>query len=150
MGRTVKAFLIAPLWVPLALLILAAFAPERELVSAIAAVSGVITYAATLIFGYPAFMLMWRYKRTGPGIAAVIGFFIGILSSYAFMICIGLFLVDAKGGNVDKAFQHMISNVLNAQISLNDLPILLGSGLVGVPIGLTLWLIVRPDRRALQ
>jgi hypothetical protein len=67
MGRTVKAFLIAPLWVPVALLILAALAPERELVWAIAAVSGVITYAATLIFGYPAVMLMWRCKLTGPG-----------------------------------------------------------------------------------
>ncbi len=146
MGRTVTAFLVAPLWVPLAVLCLVVLGGGGELGIAIAVMSGVTTYAAMFALGFPIFMLIWWCKLTGPWIAAVVGYIVGILSSQALMICLGLSLVDAKGGNVDKAIHNVILGVFNTKISPEDLPILLGPGLIGIPVGVTLWLIARPDR----
>lgn len=92
-------------------------------------------------------MLIWRRKLTGPWIAVVVGYIVGLLSFQAFMLWFGSLLVDAKGGSVDKAFHNTILNVFSGKIFAPEhLPILLGPGLIGVPVGLTLWLIARPDR----
>ncbi|MSP77458.1 MAG: hypothetical protein EXR12_15120 [Rhodospirillaceae bacterium] len=149
MNRTIVAFLVAPLWVPLAFMIVGAFGRQMELAALYAVSGGMATYAATLIFGYPALALMWRCKLTGPWTAAVVGLAIGILSFFTFMIGVGLFLVDAKGGSVRKMLRNDIDNLINARISLVDFQGLVAPGLVGVVIGLTLWAIARPDRRAL-
>jgi hypothetical protein len=131
--RSVIAFLIAPLAVPL---LYGAWAglhglandgpwppPRIEIVLGFAAM---FTYAGTVVFGIPACLFLRARKLTAFWLAPVVGFVAG-----AIMNCIFVTLVIPSAP---------LANVLLGSLEIG--------GPLGAVVGAIFWLIARPDRQA--
>lgn len=138
MGRTANAFFIAPLWVPAGVAFYSSLflTQSSDMVTFYIVVAAIFGYAATFALGCPVFLLLRSLRLTAPWISFVFGFALGVLAWALFMFLFALSL----GYSIPSA-------ALQAwKIFADDHSILLGSGLLGIFVGLTLWLIARPDR----
>lgn len=131
--RHAMAFLSAPLWVPLIVVLVASGIPtpsgmpSASGLMVFAVVSAFFAYLGMVVIGIPAYLfLRWR-RWTSLWPAAVVGFVAG------FVMALGL--VGSWGG---------WTAALDP--SANDLFAGLVSALVGVLVAATAWLIIRPDR----
>lgn len=120
--RTLAAFLVAPLVVPLACVLIASIEawsrrvpaePAPEWLSLVATFSGLYAYAGVVVFGAPIYLILRVYKRTELWIAVVVGFVVG--AGVVFPM-------------------------------LGTMPALTFGGPLGAIVGVVFWLIDRPDR----
>jgi hypothetical protein len=140
MSRTEFAFIVAPLWVPVALMIewsLLATPPDRLnhwiLVAGFGSLA--IGYAGTFLFGVPAFLFLQSRNWTARWIGVVLGFAVAVTTLFVFNALFAL----ALGYGVRNA-------VLGALSSFSDWRPWITAGPIGSLVGVTLWLIARPDR----
>ncbi len=140
MSRTELAFVVAPLWVPVALMIeWSLLATPLDLLNFWAVFAGfaslAIGYAGTFLFGVPAFLFLRSRNWTAPWIGAVLGFAIAVITLFLFNVLFAL----ALGYSVDDL-------LLGALSSFSDWGAWITAGPIGSLVGVTLWLIARPDR----
>jgi hypothetical protein len=135
--RTFLAFLLAPLAVPLimVLVVLVEVRPEPEDL-AVGLASTALFYSAfgyvgVLLVGVPMYRFLWARNWTAFRVAPVAGFAAGaFFGMFVFLVLWSIGL--AQGG---------LANILaTAAIGLF-------CGLCGVLVGVLLWLIARPDRQ---
>ncbi len=140
MSRSTAAFLIAPLWVPLIVVPYALFVifphPAQHLWVAVAGLlSTVFTYLGVGVIGLPVFRFLRSRNWTAIWIAGVAGFVIGAAMWLVFLVFFILFLGEGFGGVASAA-----------QDWRNHAAFLWLPGALGTLVGLTLWVIARPDR----
>jgi hypothetical protein len=136
MSRHGLAFLVAPLWVPTLVglychLLLFSRPGQEELVAIAVVLSAVLGYGATLVFGGPAFAFMRARRLTSAWSAAAAGLAIGALTSVVFTLGLSLSLMRDPS----------LVELLQDAASLFHV----ASGAMGALVGITLWLIARPD-----
>jgi hypothetical protein len=141
-SRSVAAFLIAPLWVPLIVVPYTLFVifpyPAQHLWVAVAGLlSTVFTYLGVGLIGLPVFRFLRSRNWTVIWIASVAGFVIGSAMWLVFTVIFILSLGESFSG-VASATQDWRN-----QAAFLWLP-----GALGTLVGLTLWAIARPDRGA--
>jgi len=134
MSRTLIAVFVAPLWAPLATFLVGAASGFHSTL-AMTIIAGVFAYAGMIGFGLPALLLLRALDLTAFWIALLLGFSIGALSWLLFKV---LFVL-ALGSSLYFAWEQAIN--------LNDIYVG-SSGLLGVLVGATFWVIARPDRFA--
>lgn len=122
--RTMTAFYVAPLAVPLILGVYFEGVNPDPFGYIIIPVSLAVSYAGALIFGVPTYLFLRAHKLTAFWIAPVIGFVFGVIVWCATFSLFGLPLESS------------------AAVS--------GGGLLGAVVGSILWLIARPDLRTRQ
>jgi len=141
MNRTALAFVIAPLWVPLLLGAGAWFVEVNgQIVAFVVAVSALVSYGGTYLLGAPAFMFLRSRSCTAPWIAVVLGFAVGALAYQVFQFLFSLSLGNSVQLTL-ATFQKMF-----AEWSPASLLAVGGPGLLGALVGITLWVIARPDQ----
>jgi hypothetical protein len=130
---------MAPLWVPVTVGSLGAsmFPYPGQLhwmviATAVAAAFGYIGAA----MGVPVFRFLRSHGRTGPWAALAAGVVVGELTWALFGLCFGLALGEGPGGFID-----FMRDAIGGDILGPFIPAVLG-GLVG----LTYWVIARPDQ----
>jgi hypothetical protein len=141
MMRKSVAFVVAPLWVPLAVAVFAAtvvFPNPAQIhwVIISTVIGSILTYAGVLLVGLPIYPILVRRGWTSIWVAIALGFVVGALVNRLFMVLFALSL----GSGVAYALKGV------AEVSVVDVSWLGITGLLGVLIGMTLWLIARPDR----
>jgi hypothetical protein len=141
MSRSALAFVVAPLWVPLfvipySCLSLFSGPGQGPWIIIAAFLSIIFAYGGTLVFGLPAFLILRSRNLTALWIAAVLGFVIGATTWVLFMAFFALWL----GGDAQAARRAAQGTFMDQPMSL------VWTGLLGVVVGTTLWLIARPDR----
>lgn len=139
MNRSVIAFVVAPLSVPLVVSI-CWFVRDPGIggvIATIIAVSAILTYTGTFAFGIPAFLFLRSRNLTAFWIAPITGFIIGATMS---TIVTASYMVGL-GGSLQDAINEIHEELTKSQ-SLLGWP-----GLLGTIVGVTLWLIARPDRK---
>jgi hypothetical protein len=135
------AFLYAPLWVPL-IVVLVALAtpgpgtPQASGLLIIAVMAAFFAYLGMVVIGIPAYLFLRRRQWTSLWPAAAVGF----VSGFAMANLVGLALVGFWGGWTAAVRKVVLDP------SANDLIAGLVSALVGVLVAATAWLIIRPDR----
>jgi hypothetical protein len=145
MNRTQIAFLVAPLWVPLVMLLLAKFDlfpydHQGVWIAITIVLAAFFGYAGTFIFGVPAFMFFRSRGFTSCWLAGILGFCIGAIVMSAFVFFFAL------------ALQSSVEEAANTALSIfdpwksNQLFSALLAGSIGSLVGITLWFIARPDR----
>lgn len=139
MRRTVLAFLIAPLWVPVSAWPYAArmfpYPEQQHWIVVTTIVATVFAYGGTVAFGVPAFLLLRARKHTSFWIAPVLGFVAGVATWLVFLALFGL--------SLGHSWSYVLRELVNDAAKLgNYLP----AGPLGSAIGATLWLVARPDR----
>jgi hypothetical protein len=139
MSRQTLAFIVAPLWVPVLVALYAFYYslfPDfgRTVFVAIpVGVSAAISYGSTLILGRPAFAFLRAHKMTSVWMAVATGFAVGSMTPIAFLTLIGAMPVLAF---------FLANGASQSGVSL----LLVASAAMGALVGLTFWLIARPDR----
>jgi len=141
MSRTFVAFLVAPLWVPVATAPFAAqmfpYPAQSHWIYITTVIAIVFAYGGALAFGVPTFLIL-RTRNCGSfWIAAVLGFGISSLTWMIFAILFGLSL-----GNGLTFVWRQATNFA----SWWPLPPI---GALGSLVGATFWMIARPDRTEL-
>ncbi len=117
--RTMAAFYVAPLAVPLiTALYLASRGGPEGVEATVVVVSALVAYAGTFALGVPLYLFLRVRNLTAFWIAPVFGFIVGAIVMFLLV-----------GRDVSPA---------NLQFG----------GLCGAVVGTILWLIARPDRRA--
>jgi hypothetical protein len=136
MSRTFTAFLVAPLWVPAAMVPLAAqmfpHPGQRHWIYITVIIAAIFAYGGTMVLGVPAFLMLRARRYTSFRTAAALGFAIGGLTGAAFLVLFALSL-----GNSVAFIRHQAVNM--------TWWLLPGCGVLGLIVGGTLWLIARPD-----
>jgi predicted membrane protein len=122
--RCYLAFMVAPLIIPLAIWIAL---KEDQNVSTVMTIATIAGYVGTIIFGFPAYMLMRYSRMTSFVFAPIAGAALG------FLVC--LMALALFTGAIDTA-------------SPDNLFIMQWSAGLGALEGLVLWLIARPDKNA--
>jgi hypothetical protein len=141
----IAAFAIAPLWVPILLMPFARFvifpySEQSKLVVVSVFLSAIISYGGTIFVGLPALLFLRSHNLTSPWISIALGFAIGTIVLSLFM---ALFSI-ALGHNAQYAMHAAQSTFTDWR---PNMIIWTGiAGLVGSLVGITLWLIARPDR----
>jgi hypothetical protein len=144
MSRSVIAFLVAPLWVPLLVtpycyLFVFPHAEQGRWVVISAILSAIFSYGGTVLLGVPIFSILRARNLTASWIAIAIGFVIGAVVFEVFLVLLGLSLY---GGNFKLAMKTFYETILDPI----KLMFLVWPGSLGGIVGITLWLIARPDR----
>ena len=131
-NRTLIAFVVAPLCVPIILLLASG---ERVLIELPVApfVAIAASYFAMFAFGAPAFGLLKARGQTGVWASVISGLSIGLIVWNVFWILIGLLL----GETVSVAISILV------RMPFRELVV---AGLAGACAGLVFWVIARPDR----
>jgi hypothetical protein len=145
MSRSVVAFLVAPLWVPLLVTpfcypFVFPHAAQLHWVVIGAILSTIFSYGGTILLGVPIFSILRALNLTASWIAIAVGFVIGAVTFEVFSVLFGLSL---NGGNLElvmKTYYETFHDPI--QLMFLVLP-----GSLGGIVGITLWLIARPDRR---
>lgn len=145
MNRTILAFTVAPLWVPLLLIPFARLVlfpdPGGGIwVAMTAFLSFAFSYGGTFLIGAPVFAFLRSRNLTAPWIAVVLGFAIGATVYFVFNVLFGLAL-----GNSAHDILRTTQSVFTAE-SLWGIVFIGGPGSIGALVGFTLWVIARPDR----
>jgi len=140
--RTILAFAIAPLWVPLlviaAILLFDPYVKYDGGPAPAGVVSTVITYAGILLIGLPAFLFLRSRGWTSWWLSVALGFAAGVAMFAVFLIAFGSLLGESL---------HDQWNALPHNPFLTNAATCLVTGGLGALVGITLWLIARPDRR---
>jgi hypothetical protein len=136
MNRTVIAFFIAPLWVPLivapyAALVLFPYPAQWHWIIITVVLSATFTYLGVFALGFPAFRVLRSRNLTALWIAAGLGFIVGAVTWAVFMACFALSLGEGLHG-------------VHGALSSHSIFVLL-TGLLGMLVGTTFWLIARAD-----
>jgi hypothetical protein len=137
--RIVLAFILAPLWVPLAaipwsIVIFREYEWTHILLNA--GLATAVAYAGTALLALPAFLLLRRFGLTGPGTAMASGFVIAVLLRFALYAAYQWILLDCSL----KSVWLGLGRLMDVQQSIAG-AILYGP--VGVVAGLTFWMIAR-------
>ena len=145
MTRTILAFIVAPLWVPLVILFITSFFRPLDTEYSNAAiatvfVSLVFSSGCTVLFGVPAFRFLRSRNLTAPWIAVIVGFTVGA----AVVLIAAILFALSLGNNVLHSLATVQSMFANGKP--RDLLWLGGAGSLGALVGITLWMIARPDR----
>jgi hypothetical protein len=140
MSRHRLAFVVAPLWVPVLVGLYCFFLiftrpGQEELIVIAMTIGAILSYGGTLAFGRPAFAFMRTHRMTSIWMAMATGFAIGALTSFFFLVAIAAMLQGL-------AALLFSDEALHAALSLFNV----ASGIMGTLVGITLWLIARPDR----
>ncbi len=141
--RTVLAFLVAPLWVPIATAMYVYAVgmfpnPEqRPWIYITTLIGALFGYGGVWAIGLPAFRILRAKGLSSGWIAIVMGFVVAVLTWHIFELLFALSL-----GNSLNFVWH------NWTTSAVQWALILGIGALGVVVGGTLWLIARPDRFA--
>jgi hypothetical protein len=140
MSRTAIAFVVSPLWTPLAVGLFLGVtviadttqihSTEIHLIASAIAVSALLTYFGMFVLGYPAFRYLRARGMTSVWRAMGLGFVAGAVMWVLIAFYLGLW----KYGGITLALYQ----------SFNDVS--LPAELLGVIIAATFWLIARPDR----
>lgn len=140
MSRTAIAFVVSPLWTPLAAGLFFGVAVLTDttrihaadvcLIASAVVGSALLTYFGMFALGYPAFRYLRARGMTSVWRAMGLGFVAGAVMWALVAFWLGLW----KYGGVTLALYQ----------SFND--VYLPAELLGVIIGATFWLIARPDR----
>jgi hypothetical protein len=139
MSRTRIAFLVAPLWVPLAAALVFRLIVWRDPAQAHwvvigTALSALFAYGGSYLLGLPLFRWLLSRGLVSMWIASTVGFVIGAVTWLVFMACFTTFLGQGPVGAA--------SAIAPQQLSFLFIP-----GGLGALVGMTLWLIARPDRQ---
>jgi len=140
MNRKTVAFIVAPLWVPLVFAPLAQFVifpyPGQGLAVTITVfLAAIFSYGGMILFGIPAFRLFRAHHLTSCWIAGFVGFFIAVIVSLLFFFLFGISLGNGVG---DSLLGSLSASATWVSVG--------GTGPMGILVGITLWLIARPDR----
>src|SRR6476620_2710474 len=140
--RTVLAFLVAPLWVPIATAIYAVrivpYAEQRHGIYMTTLIGALFGYGAVWAIGFPAFRILRARGFSSYWAAIIIGFVVALLTWHIFKVLFALSL----GNSLSFVWQDWAAK--DVQWAL-----ILTIGALGSVVGGTLWLIARPDRFAL-
>lgn len=137
MNRTVIAFIVAPLWVPVAAEVVAyTLEPTDSLSVAVDVLYNTfVSYLGAFALGFPAFLFLRSRKMTTFWIATLSGCIIG--GVWGAMFTTGLIFYLGGIGAIQKLFG---GNGNLVQMSLSP-------AMLGMIVGATVWLIARPDIR---
>jgi hypothetical protein len=140
MSRTAIAFVVSPLWTPLAAGLffgVTAIADaaqihgtDIQLIASAIAVGALLTYFGVFALGYPAFRYLRARGMTSVWRAVGLGFVAGAVMWALIAFCLGLL----KYRGITSAFYQSFNDVSPP------------AELLGIIIGATFWLIARPDR----
>jgi hypothetical protein len=142
--RVFLAFAIAPLWIPLATIfsgeLLFAYGDTHALLTPVLVLlfRTFIGYAATLVFGLPAFLLLRRRRIPHLLIAVVLGFIVGLLIRLGY---VGFYTIISPGCG----WRDVWLNIQYVATALIEIPSLILPGILGALVGVTLWAILRPE-----
>lgn len=141
MNRTALAFGIAPLWVPFLVgggMWFLDGGPQSVPIAVM--VSVVFAFGGTYLIGAPAFIFLRSRGYTARWLAFVLGAVIGTLSFQAFLFLFSL----ALGNSVELtlATTHKMLTEWNP----SSLMAVGAPGLLGALVGITIWMIARPDK----
>ncbi|SDP12882.1 hypothetical protein [Phyllobacterium sp. OV277] len=147
MRRTLSAFLVSPLWVPLLAAVYAAVFwktpdfmehfSQMELFSVAIAIGAMLGYGIILTFGAIAHRLLWSNRRTSILMYASVFSGIALLSWCALLI--GGWAFGEYG--IQFGIHVLVDTVLHR-------PYVPGTACVlGALVGSTFWAIARPDRK---
>jgi hypothetical protein len=126
--KTILAFAVAPLWVTGATVVFGIYGfpySMRYMIIVTAIVGTLFAYAGTLIFGVPAYRALTARQQTAPWIALVLG---AGVAGVTWAIILFLFWLD--GTRPSPVWWLSFFPVFG----------------LGSVVGLTIWLIARPDR----
>jgi hypothetical protein len=135
--RVVIAFFLAPLSVPLSMLLILAFSGVNTAGTMMIPIFAVVaSYGGTFVFGVPAYSVLKGRGVTAAWAAVATGLAIGGITWVLFSVLLPLFLGQGLSG---------------ARFALTDRSIMSGvlwpGGVEGALVGAVYWLIARPDRR---
>jgi hypothetical protein len=141
MNRPAIAFIVAPLLVPLAMATYYSYAvfpyPEqRNVVALLAAAGAISSYGSIFALGLPAFIILRSRSLTGWWIFAVLGVVFGLATWLILLVSIFLY----RDWNIEGLIHELHVILAVERLSL------LRPGLLGAAVGLTHWLIARPDQ----
>ena len=140
MSRRTIAFWVAPLAVPLLVLVWS-FSGQLALGWRLTmmVIAAFLSYGGTVALGIPAYFLLKARGLTTVWIAGAIGFAIGVLMWLIFMVLFPLSLDQGFSG-VHFAFAnfHIVTDIAWP------------GGALGATVGVLFWLIARPDREVVE
>jgi hypothetical protein len=138
MNKRAVAFLVAPLTVPVLGLpyVLSLMTGTTWIVLGIV-VATILAYVGVLVIGAPLLMFLWGRQRTALWVTSVAGGVGGMLTWTIFGALFPL-LLDQGFSGVRRALT--VSNMLNG--------VIWPGGVLGVVVGIVLWLIARPDKES--
>jgi hypothetical protein len=125
MSRSAVAFVVSPLWAPLAVGLWLGTARIQFMVPV-----AFVAYALTLVLGYPGFYYLRSQRMMSLLRLMGWGFVVGAVAWTLIAFCVALFQYDS----IAMAFCASLKNIWS------------GPELLGVVIAATFWLIARPDR----
>jgi hypothetical protein len=132
--RTIVAFLVTPLAVPIALLPYLLFGQRAPgWPTSVLILMTIISYIGLLVFGVPTFVLLIERGWTAFWLAPLCGFAFGVVTWLACLVVVAL------------VFSYSLADVFTWD-SLAEA--LWPGGGAGVVSGAIFWLIARPDRHA--
>jgi Na+(H+)/acetate symporter ActP len=136
-NRTVIAFIVAPLWVPVAAGVAASTLEPGDNLSVAVDMfyNAFVAYLGAFALGLPAFLFLRYRKMTTFWIATPTGCIIG--GVWGVIFTTSLIFYGGGIGVIQKVFGGSGNLV---QMSLSP-------ALLGIIVGATVWLIVRPDRQ---
>lgn len=136
MPRTLIAFYIAPLVVPLLLALTPRELSGTDLSDRLSVVVGAfVAYAGVWAIGGPAYLFLRARRWTSFWLAPLLGFAIGAVMWLVFGVLFGLSLGHSLAGALSLTAQPNFSR-----------GILWPGGVTGAATGIVFWLIARPDR----
>jgi len=143
-SRSTLAFLVAPFWVSLLITPYAYLMfpyPDQNHWVVVGVVLGVLFgYGGKFLFGILMLWFLQALRVTTVWVAATAGFLIGAITSLGFVIAFILFFT--KGD-----FRALAMEINLGLSDPRDLVFLLWSGSLGIIVGITFWIIARPDRQ---
>jgi hypothetical protein len=98
-------------------------------------VSMIMGYSGTVLFGVPAFLILRSFKLTAFYIAPFIGFVVATLTTILFQFVLALLM----GSTLSTAFKSLLEGITSPTGFV-------WPGFIGALVGITLWVIARPDR----
>lgn len=141
MNRTALAFGIAPLWVPLLVGGGKWFLDSSpQSVPFAVIVSTFSAYGGTYLLGAPAFAFLRSRGYTARWLSIVLGFAVGTLVFLVFLFLFSLALVNS----VEFALAYI--QVRFTVWNLSNLIAVVAPGLLGALVGITIWMVARPDK----
>ena len=139
--RTALAFLVAPAWIPAlgvgTIYFVDPYAAQDNSFPLIGATSAMVTYLGVLVIGLPAFLFLRRRGWTSRWLAVALGFGAGVVMCAAFLFVFGLGFGEGLSEQLAMLRQEPV---------LPNIIMQLVTGSLGALVGITLWLIARPDR----
>ncbi len=142
MNRTAIAFIIGPLWAPLVVTPIAHFEifpypAQLHWVVIAGLISTIFAYLGVFLLGLPLFRWLRSRNLTALWMAAALGFVVGVLTWIAAVASFVLLLGGDLHG-VELAARDW-------RMAFARLAGLVAPGLIGIVVGMTIWLIARPD-----